>query len=108
MPQLLCTTTVAAGPTKLGTAAGLTDTVINYRMAHFIACKSLAGPTAGPNTAGKIVNLGNSSAASEQPLEFAPGDERDFRAASNQMLDLNHLYMTVQADGDGLVIIYDP
>lgn len=99
MAQILITTTVAAGPTQF------VATPHNYRVATMIACKSLAGPSAAANAG--IVKVGQSGTASQQPLEFNPGDERVFHAAAGQMLDLSRYYLTVANDGDGLAIIYE-
>jgi len=98
MPQFITTATVAAGPTQLS------STVKNFRTATMIACKSINGPTAGPNAS--KVRIGLSGTAANQPIEFNPGDERVFYAAPGQMLDLSQYYLVVTTDGDGLVVIY--
>lgn len=98
MPQFLTTNTIAAGPVKLSA------TVANFRTATMIACKSINGPSTSAN-AGRV-QIGVSASSNEQPIEFNPGDERVFHAAAGQMLDLSQYYLTVQNDGDGLVVIY--
>lgn len=98
MPQLLKTATISAGPVPL--VAKCT----NYRTLKLIACKSLAGPTAAPNTG--MVKIGNSASVNEQPIEMNPGDERSFDAAAGKQEDMAKWFMTVANDGDGVVAIY--
>jgi hypothetical protein len=98
MPQLLKTSTAAADPVQLSAAAK------NFRHATMIACNSLNGPSAGPNTG--RVQIGLSAATDEQPIEFNPGDERTFTAPAGGMLDLSQYYLKVANNGDGLVIVY--
>ena len=98
MPQFLKTNSSTTVP------AQLSDTAKNFRTATMIACKSIAGPTAGANTG--RVQLGVSAVNNEQPIEFNPGDERVFHAAAGQMLDLSQYYLQVANANDGLVIIY--
>jgi hypothetical protein len=96
MAQFLKTTTTAAGPTALST----TKTTRNFTL---IACKGLDGPTASPNT-GKVF-IGQSAAASQQPIEMSPGDERSFEKEGG-VFDLASFYLTVATNGDGVVVIY--
>ena len=98
MAQYLITSTVAAGPTPLSSA------VKNARNFTLIACKGLDGPTASPNTG--VVNVGNSAAAGEQPIEFNPGDERGWSPVDGRMYDLSQFHFTVATDGDGLLVIH--
>ena len=98
MPQFAKTTTVAAGPTAL------VGKCTNYRTLKLIACKTLAGPTASPNTG--VVKVGASPNANEQPLEMNPGDERSFDAAAGKQEDMTKWYFTVANDGDGVVAVY--
>lgn len=98
MPQLLVTNSSPGTPKQLSSVAK------NFRHATIIGCKSLNGPSAGPNAG--LVRLGLSAAANEQPLEFNPGDERSISTASNQMLDLSQYYLDVANAGDGVVILY--
>jgi hypothetical protein len=98
MPQALITGTSGANPKPLATVC------TNYRKLKLIACKSLAGPTVGPNTG--LVKVGNSANASEQPFEMNPGDERSFDCASGAMEDLQRWFLTVATTGDGVVAVY--
>jgi hypothetical protein len=98
MPQLLVQNPSNTTPKPLAAAAR------NFRHATIIACQSLAGPSVGPNTG--MVKLGLSANASEQPLEFNPGDERNLTAAAGQMLDLSQYYLSVANANDGVVILF--
>ena len=98
MPQFLIQNSSTSVPKQIS------DTPKNFRTATLIACKSIAGPTAGANTG--VVQIGVSAANNEQPLEFSPGDERVIHAAAGQMLDLSQYYLQVANANDGLVIIY--
>lgn len=98
MPQFLATLTAA------GTPQAVSSVCKNFRTATFIACKSINGPSAGANTG--MVRMGLSASASEQPLEFNPGDERVIHAAAGQMLDLSQYYFDGANTGDGLVVLF--
>jgi len=98
MPQLLI-----QNPNP-GTPLQLSATAKNFRHATVIACKSLAGPSVAANTG--MVKMGLSANPSEQPLEFNPGDERNFTAAAGQMLDLSQYYLSVANANDGVVVLF--
>lgn len=98
MPQILVTNPSTTVPLQLSSV------VKNFRHATVIACKSLAGPSVGPNTG--MVKIGLSANASEQPLEMNPGDERNITTAAMQMLDLSQYYLSVATANDGVVILF--
>lgn len=98
MPQALITNTNPGTPKVLAT------TTTEFRTLLLIACKSLAGPTAAPNTG--TVYIGNSAAADEQPLEMSPGSERSFDAADGKRESLQKWYLDVDTSGDGVVAIW--
>lgn len=99
MAQLLVTATIATSPKQVS------STPRQFRNALVMAQKSLDGAAAGKGNAGKVY-LGMSAEANEQPIEMSPTDERVFEAPGDGRWDLSQWYMTVESDGDGLVIIY--
>ena len=98
MPQFLVTNSSTSIPTQLSTVPK------NYQWVTFIACKSLQGPTAGPN-AGKVY-LGFSATANQQPLELAPGAQLTILVGAAQMYDFSQLYLAVLNANDGVVAFY--
>lgn len=99
MPQILVTVAAAGTPQPLSTV------VRNARYAQFIAQKSLNGLSPTANTG--IVAIGHSSAASQQPLSFNPGDERSYIAPAGLSFDLSRFYIDAVNTGDGIVVIYE-
>lgn len=98
MPQLLVTNPSTTVPAQLSTVPK------NYQWVTFIACKSLQGPTASPNT-GKVY-LGFSATANQQPLELAPGAQLTILVGAAQMYDFSQLYLAVLNANDGIVAFY--
>lgn len=97
MAQFLKTTTVAAGPTALS------SDVKTCRQFTLIACKGLDGHSSSPNTS--TVKIGQSSLASEQPIELEPGQERSWENTAG-VYDLSKFYLSVATNGDGVVVIH--
>ena len=107
MPQKLVTATVAGGPVNLAsgtTSVNAAVTTVNYRTLKVVACKGLGGPTASPNTG--RVNVGGSGSANQQPFDLTPGMERSFDAAAGKQEDMTKWWLSVQNDGDGVVVIW--
>jgi hypothetical protein len=98
MPQFAITNSSTTTPVQVSSVAK------NFRTATIIACKTVQGPSASPNTG--RVQIGVSANNNEQPLEFNPGDERVIHAAAGQMLDLSQYYLQVANANDGIVVIY--
>jgi hypothetical protein len=72
-----------------------------FRIARIIAAKTLAG---GANTG--IVNIGWSSAASNQPIALAVGASIVYEAPVGAKHDLSDLWISVASAGDGIVVVY--
>lgn len=98
MPQLVVTNPSTTVPLALSSVPK------NYRTCTMIAGTALTGPTAAPNTG--LVRIGLSAVNNQQPIEFQPGVERVFYAASGQMLDLSQYYLSVANANDGLILIF--
>jgi hypothetical protein len=97
MPQFIVNVPTPGTPVQASVAQK------ECRCLTLIAAKTIAGPTASPNT-GKV-RVGFSPNSGQQPLELAVGGTQQVAVGAG-CFDLSCLYVDAVNAGDGVILFY--